>query len=251
MARTLKKSSFGCPHCGFVQSEPAGLVSTFCRSCGAHYNAPRIAAGPTPVPSVPPAPAVARQTVSCHHCGCVHEVSRTAWCTICPGCAASIDLLGVSFFSTASRPVDTRGKLVIGPEGCLTTSRAFCGTARILGRIVGSLVAEGEVRIGTNHTCACHITAPVIVIEKNSSPSFTQLLRTDHLIVFGRLTGIVRCRGTVHVRRGGRLEAEVCARSVTVEKGGALLGACRVAVNRENEPLRPDFDWRASLCPAQ
>ncbi len=246
MARAPQKSSFGCPDCGFVQSEPVGLISTFCRSCGGHYRVARGAAEPAAVPPLPPAPVEARQAVTCRQCGCEHTVSRSAWCTICPGCAASIDLLGVSIFSSSSRPVDTRGKLVIGPQGCLTSSRAICGAANIQGRIIGSLVAEGEVRIGTNQTCACHITAPVIVIEKNTCPIFTRPLQTDHLIVFGTLTGIVRCRGTVHVRRGGRLEAKVFARSMTVEKGGALFGACRVADNCAHEPLRPDFPCQSA-----
>jgi len=53
-----------CPSCGFVQSEPAAVVSTFCRSCGEHYRVRRgkVVARPglkpsgivKPLPTAPP-----------------------------------------------------------------------------------------------------------------------------------------------------------------------------------------------------
>jgi cytoskeletal protein CcmA (bactofilin family) len=128
----------------------------------------------------------------------------------------------------------------------------ICGSAQIQGRIIGRLVAEGEVRIGTSQTCACHIVAPVIVIEKRASPVFLYPLQTEHLVVFGCLTGIVDCRGIVHVQRGGRLEAAVHARSVTVDKGGMLVGDCRVADARSEEAFQAPtrLPWPGNLCTA-
>jgi len=128
----------------------------------------------------------------------------------------------------------------------------ICGSAQIQGRIIGRLIAEGEVRIGTNQACACHITAPVIVIEKHASPVFTYPLQTERLIVFGRLTGVVHCRGIVHVQRGGRLEAVMHARAVTVDKGGVLVGPCRVAGGHaaESFPTHAPLSWPDNLCPA-
>ncbi len=126
----------------------------------------------------------------------------------------------------------------------------ICGSARIHGRIIGRLISEGEVRIGTSQTCACHITASIIVIEKGSSPVFLYPLETERLVVFGRLTGIVHCKGVVHVQRGGSLEAKVYARSVTVDKGGILVGSCRVAKDPPEEPFRSHFDWPLGLVAA-
>jgi len=243
-----QKTPFRCPACGFAQSEPAGLISTFCRSCGEHYQVAGSAARPPVLPPLPPAPAIPSRAVLCHKCRSTHEVSRSARCTICPGCSASIELEDVSFSGAASRPVDTRGKLLIGPAASLSSSWIICGSARIQGRITGRLVAEGEVRIATNQICACHITAPVIVIEKRTSPVFLYPLQTERLVVFGRLTGIVHCEGVVHVRRGGRLDAVIHARSVTVDKGGSLVGDCRVAEGRPAEPFLP---WAGQMCPAR
>jgi len=203
------------------------------------------------LPPVPPAIREADTEVTCYKCGERHRASSRARNTICPHCNAAIDLEDLIFHSPASRPVDTRGKLVIGPHGSLSSSWIVCGSAWIQGRIVGRIISTGEVRIGTNEVCSCHMTAPLIVVEKNRHPTFTHPLQTQRLEVFGCLTGIIRCRGTVHVRRGGRLEAEVHARSVTVEKGGALLGECRVDGRARIEPEAGiPSAWGAPFCPA-
>lgn len=127
-----------------------------------------------------------------------------------------------------SRHVDTRGKLTVGPAGSVISSWIVCGSAEIGGRIAGVLRSEGEVHLAMAGTCACKITAPSVVIGKNARTSLTLPLDTGHLEIRGHLAGTIYCRGVVHVRRGGRLEAEVFARAVKVDKGGALLGTCHV-----------------------
>jgi len=39
--QSKSRIDLACPACGFVQSEPAAVVSTFCRSCGEHYRVRR------------------------------------------------------------------------------------------------------------------------------------------------------------------------------------------------------------------
>lgn len=235
--------------------EPPHLISTYCRSCGAHYE---VAGRGISEPVLPPVPTLRpdanNRSIYCHKCGTSHPASPHARSTLCPCCNAAIDLVDVTFQSPASLRVDTRGKLHIGPDATLSSSLTICGSACIQGRIIGRLVSEGEVRIATNEVCACHIAAPVIVIEKNKRPTFTHPLHTERLVVFGCLTGIVHCRGVVHVRRGGRLEADIHAKAVTVDKGGILLGDCRVSGN-SIKPAVSGCDWPAawpdSLCIAR
>lgn len=195
--------------------------------------------------------------VYCHRCSTNHPVSPHARSTICPSCNAAIELTDREFRLPASLPVDTRGKLTVGPGATLSSSWIICGSAHIAGQIIGTLRSEGEVRLATNRVCACEVTAPVVVIEKNALANFTLPVETDRLVVRGHLTGIVHCRGVVHVLRGGCLEAEVHARSVKVDKGGILLGSCRVNGTEPAQPLRneiPDNDitrgWTSRLCPA-
>lgn len=228
-----RKASFCCPHCGFVQHEPAHLISTYCRACGAHYE---VAGARSPgeqweksgeslvnqalrrIISKPD------RMVHCHLCGQNHEVSGYAKSTICPGCAASIELGDLVFSSNVSRPVDTRGKLTVQAEAYLNSSQIICGSALIQGRIAGTLRCEGEVRLACSGKLGCQILAHTVRIEKNASVELAHLLETTNLIILGSLIGRVRCNGNVTVKRTGKLEGHLEARSVTVERGGILLG---------------------------
>lgn len=226
MPRLPQKAPFQCPGCGFVQHEPPHLISTYCQSCGDYYEVR------SPLRKIRPgareAATTGRRPVHCHRCDTVHHVSPSAVNTLCPCCNAAIHLGDFDIPSPASRAVDIRGKLTIGPAGSLSSSWIICGSAHIEGRVIGVLRSEGEVHLATRDACACKISAPSVWIEKHARASFTLPLETSHLEVRGHLAGIVHCRGIVHVRRGGRLEAEVYARSVRVEKGGALLGVCHI-----------------------
>jgi len=254
MARTPQKTPFRCPGCGFSQMEPPHLISTYCRSCGGHYEVANRSSSEPVLPPLPDLrPDAKKRGILCHKCGTTHPASSHARSTLCPCCNAAIDLTDVTFLSPASLRVDTRGKLLIGPGASLSSSLTICGSAHIQGRIIGRLVSEGVVQVGTNEVCACDITAPVIVIEKNKRPTFTYPLHTERLVVFGCLTGIVHCRGVVHVRRGGRLEAEIHAKAVTVDKGGVLLGDCRVSGATTQAPSINAWpaSWPDSLCIAR
>ncbi|MCX6970908.1 MAG: polymer-forming cytoskeletal protein [Verrucomicrobia bacterium] len=255
MPRLPQKAKFQCPCCGFSQLEPPHLISTYCQSCGEYYEVR--ACAPSKLPPLPPAPpASEKRAVLCHRCGNTHGVSPHAVNTLCPGCNAAIELGDITILTSASCRVDTRGKLTIGASGSLSSSWMVCGSADIQGRIVGVLRSEGEVHLSTSRICACQITAPSVFIEKNARASFTLPLETGHLEVRGHLTGIVHCRGIVHVRRGGRLEAEVHARSVRVEKGGALLGTCHVDCTQPDEPakaaasIRDETLWSGQMAAA-
>ena len=250
MAKSPRKAPARCPDCGFEQLEPLGLISTYCHSCGSCYETER---GhrynfglPTAVPDVPDNPALPEKSVFCHRCGATHTVSLAARNTICPGCSACIDLPDISILHPSSQPVDTRGNLYIGPEGSLTNSWIVCASARIDGILNGVLRSEGDVVLSTTKPCACQIKAPTLVIAKHSSIKLISPLETETLIVKGQFFGIVNCNGTVHVMRGGHLEANICARSIVVEKGGFFKGSCQVIARRENheaEESAPRFPF--------
>lgn len=122
---------------------------------------------------------------------------------------------------------------------------------------MGVLLSEGEVRLATTQHCVCRISAPAVVIERYTAIALPLPVDTDHLIVRGRLDGIVNCRGTVHVMRGGRLHAEVRARAIVVEKGGFFIANCHVdhrqpeghGVEKCARPAWPVPEVSGLLCP--
>jgi len=241
-----KKKPFHCPKCGFVQLEPPHLISTYCRACGDYYEVMRPGASKRPNAVFPPIPPITgqRKDVFCHRCGTTHSVSLHARSTICPGCNAGIDLVDIEFLTPASRPVDTRGNLFVGPEAALGSSWIICGSARIEGKVSGPLCAEGEVVLATKASLVCDIHAPSVLVDKHARVHLTAPVETDALVVKGHLAGIVRCRGLVRIMRGGSLEADVHARAVIVEKGGWLLGDLRIDRTQPHMPGRWSGDRR-------
>lgn len=225
--------------CGFVQLEPPHLVSTNCRSCGAHYEASAEgvrAAGATELPNFIGKKQEATRPVHCLKCGRTHMVSQKAQSTICPGCYAPIELIGVAINANASRAVDTRGHLKIGPKGVLTSNWIVCGSARIEGVFSGHLRCEGEARLALQKPSGKgRISAGHLVVEKKTRAEFQEAVEGDAITVEGALNADVRCRGIVRVLKNGRLEGRIETTSLVVEKGGVLFGPCVI-----RPPARPE-----------
>jgi cytoskeletal protein CcmA (bactofilin family)/ribosomal protein S27E len=55
MPPRIAKEAVTCPACGASQQESTGVISTFCRACGHHFETPAKAPAPRGATSVPPA----------------------------------------------------------------------------------------------------------------------------------------------------------------------------------------------------
>ena len=226
------KSPFRCPACGFVQLEPPHLVSTNCRSCGAHYKASDSTEGLDASSGSQSLAGRKHETgkpVHCLKCGRTHQVSPKAQSTICPGCYAPIELIDVNITAHASRSIDTRGHLKITAKGSVSNPWIICGSARVEGPFQGHLRCEGEARLAMQKTCTGRITAGSLVIDRKAVIDCSQLVDADSVSIEGIFRGRIQCRGIVKVLKGGRLEGPVEAPAIIVEKGGIFVGDCRIA----------------------
>ena len=233
------KSPFRCPVCGFVQLEPPHLISTNCRSCGAHYLATAEgvrSSGITELPSFTGKKQEAGKPVHCLKCGRTHQVSQKAQSTICPGCYAPIELIDVNITGPSSRAVDTRGLLKIAAKGSLSNPWIICGSARIEGAFNGHLRCEGEVRLNMQKPCSGRITADSIIVEKRAAIECSQPLEADRITIQGTLRAPIHCNGIIQILSGGCLEGPVTSRAMVVEKGGFYLGECRIQTPAVVEP---------------
>jgi cytoskeletal protein CcmA (bactofilin family)/transcription elongation factor Elf1 len=232
MPTTPPKTPFRCPVCGFVQLESTSLVSTNCRSCGAHYEVTaqdkiRVG-GETALPTFAGKKSAEGRTVHCLKCGRSHDVSRKAQSTICPGCYAPIELIDVAVNESISRAVDTRGHLKLGPKGNIGNDWIVCGSARIEGVFKGHLRCEGEARLAMQKPFSGRITAGSVLVEKKARIECPNPIEADSFAIEGTMCGKVISRGIVRVLKGGVLEGEVEAPALVVEKGGIHVGSCRI-----------------------
>ena len=232
MPPTPPKTPFRCPECGFVQLESPNLVSTNCRSCGAHYEVTASdqvrAGGESALPSFAGKKTGQGKPVHCLKCGRTHEVSQKAQSTICPGCYAPIELIDVSINESISRAVDTRGHLKLGPKGIIGNPWIVCGSARIEGIFNGHLRCEGEARLAMQKPCPGRISAGSVIIERKSQIDSAHPIEADQFAIEGKLRAPINSRGIVRVLKGGWLEGSVTAPSMVVEKGGVFVGDCRI-----------------------
>lgn len=238
------KSPFRCPECGFVQLESPSLVSTNCRSCGAHYEVTASdhvrTGGETSLPSFAGKKTGQGKPVHCLKCGRTHEVSQKAQSTICPGCYAPIELIDVSINESISRAVDTRGHLKLGPKGIIGNNWIVCGSARIEGVFNGHLRCEGEVRLAMQKPCPGRISAGSVFIERKAQIDSAHPIEADQFAIEGKLRASLNSRGIVRVLKGGWLEGTVVAPSIVVEKGGVFIGDCRIQKSSNSPSLSPE-----------
>ena len=250
MPPTPPKTPFRCPECGFVQLESPSLVSTNCRSCGAHYEVTASeqvrSGGETSLPSFAGKKTGQGKPVHCLKCGRTHEVSQKAQSTICPGCYAPIELIDVSINESISRAVDTRGHLKLGPKGIIGNDWIVCGSARIEGVFNGHLRCEGEARLAMQKPCPGRISAGSILIERKAQIDSAHPLEADQFAIEGKLRSAVNSRGIVRVLKGGWLEGTVTAPSMVVEKGGVFLGDCRIQSSAPAAPAVESTEQESS-----
>ena len=235
MPASPRKAPCRCPHCGFVQQESVHLISTYCRSCGSHYE---VAAAARPVEkrregwmentlhrvlARPP------RQVHCHRCDQSHEVSGHARSTLCPSCGTSIEFGNLTFSTNVSRPVDTRGNLHIEPSGFLDGGLIVCGKGLIEGRIAGTLHCEGTLRLATVARLSCRVLTKTLVIEKSARADLVFPMQCHDVVVHGQLFGSLHCEGKVRIGKGGVFQGKLEARSVVVDRGGTLLAESAVA----------------------
>ena len=189
MRSVPRKAPFRCPHCGFIQEEPEDLISTYCRSCGSHYEvtaastnrrfSSRFRRAHDPIwnqPSILP-----DRKIFCHRCGKAHTVSDHAKTTFCPFCNTAIDLCDITISSITSRPIDIRGDLSITPSGYVCSALTVCSAASIAGRISGALICEDTLRLSCSERLSCQVSARFLVIEERARLELTCPIRAgDH-----------------------------------------------------------------------
>jgi cytoskeletal protein CcmA (bactofilin family) len=243
MPQLPRKAPSRCPHCGFVQDEPEHLISTYCRGCGSYYKVSPPSAGLARYssevrtrirrrfPKIPP------RQVRCYHCGQTHEVSGRARTTLCPECNAAIELSDVTVSASTTRPIDTRGNLIITPSGYISSALTVCHEALIAGRVSGTLVSETIVRLVYSGRLSCQIKTRSIVIEKESRVELSYPTETDELIVYGRAAGNFECAGRIWIDKGGSVEGRIAAHSVIVELGGVLFADSSVRPKLKEDAL--------------
>ena len=240
------KMSAVCPHCGFTQEESVIAKSTACRKCQEYYSLERALAGEK---SIVKAPSLfskltrmvmgeKEREVRCFSCGHKQVLSTTAQSTMCPGCAAYMDLRDFKISSPFGRSVQTAGEVHVASKGDVTSTRLMCGSALIEGSLRGCIVCTGTARVKIKGRLTGMLDTQHLLVEKGADMEFARLVRTKTFEVNGKARARV-VADKVIVGKTGWLEGTVYARGIVVEKGGVFSGDLNIGQEEFDVPEEP------------
>jgi len=242
--RQPEKISADCPHCGFSQLESSYAKSTFCRKCGQHYNVEKplskeveMVRGPSIFDKLSKLVSGEKvRKVRCFSCGHKQEVSSAAQSSLCPSCGSYIDLRDLKISGPFGRSIQTQGEIHLTSKGELTSAKAACGSAIIEGKLRGSLVCNGLVRLRVQGKVMGGIEAHELVIEKKCDVDCVRVIKAHSIEINGKISARIVCETAVVINKGGYLEGSVYARSISVEKGGVFSGELFIGQADPNQP---------------
>lgn len=236
MPPRIAKKAVTCPQCGATQQESPGVISTFCRSCGQHFELggrkpkTKAAARPTPPAAADarPAPTPSRAP---SRLAPVAELLRPTWERVCA--AAEPWILRYEPQIARLRALYERWR----PPEFKRIRCHECGRLHEVPRLAASTSCPN---------CNAHIDLQDILIERRVS----RVVRTRGILTikkFGYLNnqtticgeadigggaaGKIFCDGETRIRTNGRLNCEIGARRVRVEKGADVVVAHPIRVH--------------------
>ena len=257
-----------CPGCGHVQEEPSLAVSTFCRTCGNHFEvdgpskqaaAGRSARKKTKRSLSPVLPHRRRQRgneaafiqrtprtashpfsspsnrggnldVICFNCDARHEVSPGATSAHCPSCGTYISLDDVDVRSERSGEILTQGDVVIHRHG-VHLGTIFARNITIRGRILGRLHATG--RLEFHHSGCAHgeIVCDEIFVARGIQLEFASPVTARIADIAGAVEGEFHCSERFRLRKKARFKGALRTANFDCQKGGDFDGAVDIIDN--------------------
>ncbi len=253
-----------CPECGHLQVEPALVVSTQCRACGANFQvkdgkgvvrtrpvtrlaAPRKSTDPEPEPpprakiqlalrtgpSGPPPrsflmrlihPVKPPRSVTCFNCGHTYSAIAEAQSSQCPKCSGYVSLLDYDITEYWNRRIQTRGNVVIQKSGSVAGTTVRCHNLTVLGELAGSVECSGDLVIRSHGKIIGTVQCRNLRIEKGARVEFLNPVTATSASIDGQVRGQISCTGAVTLEKRAHLHGLVRTSSLIVKAGAKHTG---------------------------
>lgn len=229
---SLQTVQVACPRCGYTQQEPRTAYSSVCKNCHQHFRLEDVLR-----PSAKSAKVVIEQRrIKCFQCGTELEAPRAAASTMCKRCSGYVDLSDYRITQTISKNYRTHGWVVVEEKGFLLNTDTLAGEAVIKGRVIGKLVAEGNLEIHSTANIKGQFSAGRIIIPAGQHFRWPESLNAGGFELAGELAANLVSSGTVLLKSTARLFGNVEAANLVVESGAVFVGGAKVgsAIGSEN-----------------
>jgi len=247
MANGLPKISVACPYCHATQQEPEHVRSTFCRKCGSHIDLGGRAK--TSFSSKTEAPGLmdrlnrilhreqVRQ-INCLYCTAQQKVSSLASSGSCVVCGHYLDFRDFKIDGNFSKNIETHGTLTITRTGELSSPRAACTAAVVIGKLNGNLVCSTTAHIRTRGRMIGSIEARHLIIDRQADVEFVRPLHVGAAEINGKISARIFA-DSVLINKNGALEGTVTAKSIQIERGGIFHGDLIIGQHKEEQGELP------------
>lgn len=253
-----------CPECGEVQSEPALVVSTLCRSCRANFQvrdgkgvvrsrpvtrlaAPRKDGDPEaePPPQVktqpflrkgpvepPPrsflmrlfSPAKPRIDITCFICNHHYSAIAEAQSSQCPKCSGYVSLSSYDINEPWNRRIQTCGDVIIQKAGVVSGTNIQCRNLTVLGELAGSVECNGNLIIRSHGKIIGKVNCLHLRVEKGARVEFLNPVTAETAFIDGHVRGQISCTGAVTLEKRAHLQGLVRTTSLIVKPGAKHTG---------------------------
>ncbi len=256
-----------CPECGKLQTEPALVVSTQCRSCRANFQVldgkgvirshpvtrfakPRKDSDPYPAPepeapklllragpATPPPrsflkrwlqPIKPPREVICFKCEHSFKAISEAQSSQCPKCGGYISLLDHDINEPWNRRIETRGDVIIQKTGSVSGTTVRCHHLTVLGALAGSVECSGDLTIRSHGKIIGTVQCRHLHVEKGAHVEFLNPVTADTATIGGNVRGQIFCTGSVTLEKRAQLHGLVRTTSLIIKPGAKHSGTIEV-----------------------
>jgi len=146
-----------------------------------------------------------------------------------------MDFGDIGIYKVSTRSVSTYGTLHVARKGFLNSPRIRCGSARIEGRIAGSVECAGAFRLAAGSSCRIRIRAGSLLIDPGARLNLPYAATIGSGFVRGRVEGAIVCSGTLRLGRGAEVLGDLEVKSLIIDKGAMFSGD--VCIDPKNSPV--------------
>lgn len=108
---------------------------------------------------------------------------------------------------------------VIGPDATFKGELTFESSAKLLGKIDGTITAKGRLEVAAGSECKATISAKEVIVQ-------------------GHIQGNVEAQDLVELKPKGMITGDIIAARMSMAEGAAIDGHCRIGVGSKTASLK-------------
>lgn len=135
-----------------------------------------------------------------------------------------MDLRDLEITTRTTKPIRTRGNVVIQRKGQFLGTAIHCGDLLVIGRITGSICAQGEVTFRADAKLLGEIRCRRFVVERKSEVDCAQPVHAEEVEIEGTCQGRFFATRRMVVGRRASVLGDISTPALCIERGAIVDG---------------------------